>query len=441
MTDWLKKRIWLATAIVVVLALGGVVFGLFQQGFFYTKQEIPFAGEVMSEQIRAEVKTSAYSGAPNSSTILRRTLRIFEQTSSDTPYMAEWYMLAGAVSSQPALRSHIYLCEDQILLARAYIATGNKDSAKRLLDSVYRDFTEISSDGVHSRLRSYLTAEELWISPDAETDSKLDRIPSYSSSSGLGLAYIDVYLRYYEKWGTAADLESILERAAELCPPGSVLSEGLLFEQTTARPLPGNVGEAQEYAEPDVLSFSGSKLAYMNLDTLRALADLSPGYQADYSAAQEVLAAGRISDEVPLYALAYEKESRGYIYYQGDVPSLAIEDSLLVMLSLAKDGTLGADEVRWLKNQLYGMSGITTKYDVLSGQSANSEEFLRAYGLVLQIARYTGDDALFSLAYGKLMMGISTNQDSDAYGIFYQQTDDLRILLRLRDNLEAVVGV
>ena len=431
----MKKRFWRIPASILLLA-GIAVVIIWQLGFFYQKEPVSFSEHPLTSLMKETVAEKQRFTKPAAAEIQSGTLKLLRDEVGSAPYVASWYLLSGTVSTQPALCSNVYLCRDQIALVRSYVSLGKKSEARELLQAIYEDF--LGEDGF---LQASMTAEELGITSKIPTDDIYDTIANMESSVGIGLLYIDAYLHYYEKWGLSEDWENIKIRAAELCPPGEIFEENVPFFQAdiAARPVDEVNPEIPLPSETNIVPFAGTPISSLSLETLRILSEIENAYEADYEKARNIVEGAQISAEVPLFAAFYSEDS--YFYFVGNIPSARTKDSLFVMLTLAEENKLGDREKLWIKNQMYTMEGFSESYDIFSGQATGSSARAEVYALVLQIARYVGDDAMYALAYERLQRFFAVAEGSAARGTLFQTTEDNRILIRACDNLQAVIGI
>ena len=419
---------------VIALLLCGVVLFIWKPFSSYDRVPTGFSTPTLTEQMQQDITNSTRSGGFSADGSLQRMRRLFDKTGMDTPFVASWYMPEGSIKAQWAKQSHIYLCEDQILMILCYIEAGDAGAAKHLLDATLTSFTD-PEGGMYS----YRTAKDLDIYPEAESDETLERIPQQPSSVGYGLLYLDAYLRYYEKWGSAGDWDTITRISASICPPGTIIRESIDFQQLVESSTIINTGE--EPSDPQPSYFKGTPLSLLSIETLRVLTAVDAAYEADYQRAQEILNGAEISSTVPLYALSYDDNSDTYLYYQGNLPSFRITDTLAVVRSVATENKVQENTLRWLKERLYSGTGMTESYDLVTGASTSSDESLAAYGILMQIAQYISDDSLFSLCAEALMRNTATSSDSEIYRLIYSTTPDKRILLRSKDNAEMILAL
>ena len=427
-------KIWIVLAGIILTA--AVVLGvLYSRGFFYKSIPIELTQMGLTAQMKEYVQDKHQERKERGETIFLDRSVVFGKSSellgkSSDVYMCSWYLLSGGTTVQPAEQSAYYLCEDQILLANAWIELGEKAEARKLLHAIYEDFGK--ENGYLSEMIEITEVEKNTKITDTYDDF-YDRLGKY----GRSVKYINAWFRYYKKWGTGSDWRTIKKIAEELIPIQKSFPEDFPIEGTFKK----YVDKPQSATRPETFFSESVGLAGLMPETMEIFIHLDQEYNGISQQADAILAGGQISKEVPLYAIGYQNESGSYFYSNQIANHVDLKSSLYIMNELAKQGELEDVSIQWLKKQLYTSAGFVEKYEIISGVPVQTQESVESYGIVMQIARIIEDDNLYALGFDKLINRLATHSQSSARGAIYRTTEDGRILIRARDNLEAVIGL
>ncbi len=434
------KAVYIVVPAILVLAGLIALYLLFQSGFFYKRHDVGSLTMTKGEDIRTAIDDSGVSA----SGLAARTTSLLRTSAHTSPYVVSWYLLPGSIKSQPALASEYLITSDQILLLRSYIASGRKDAAKSLADSIEKDFT-----GGNGYLVPCLKSSDVFANWDSvspfKTDALYDELPSGLYSYGDTVAYLRALLEYYAKWGSESDWTRITDLAGLLASDGNVFPEDQTLEATTPAPiLTGEASDVVSHPEDQIASagsYSGVLLSGMDLEVFRMLAAIDAKYQPLYDRAVEIVSGGYISQELPLFAYAYTQSTGGYTYTSGQATEVDLVCSLKVILHLAEEGKAPAASLAWIKEQLYNQGILYKTYDVITGEAVSEEECTESYGIVLQIACAADDPNLFGIALSSAENHLATKSNSAAYNAIFRNTDSSRIAVYAKDNLEVLLGI
>ena len=434
------RLIYIAIPAALVLAALIVLYLLFANGFFYKRHDIAAAQKPLGEEIRTVMDASRVSA----SDLAARTSTLLKTTARTDPYVVSWYMLPGSIKSQPALSSEYLLVSDQILLLRSYIASGKKDAAKSLADSIEEDFTDENGYLVPCLKSSEVLTGKDHVSP-FKTDANLDELPAGTYSFEDTVAYLRALLEYYAKWGSESDWTRINAIAGLLASDGNLFPEDLTLIGTTPAPvITGEKSDVLSLPEDQIASagsYSGILLSGIDLEVFRMLAVIDTKYQPLYDKAVEIVSGGYVSQDLPLFAYAYTQSTGGYTYTTGKATEVDLVSSLRVILHLAEEGQAPAASLAWIKEQLYNQGVLYKTYDVISGEAISEEECTESYGIVLQIARAADDPNMFDAALSCAENHLATKSNSTAVHSIFRNIDSSRIAVYAKDNLEVLLGV
>ncbi len=204
----------------------------------------------------------------------------------------------------------------------------------------------------------------------------------------------------------------------------------------TPTPKPSVSPQAVSGASVDVI-----RLASLDLFTMQQLAQLDSGWQTLYNKYREVVVAGFVSDELPLYAFGFAEASGAYVNYSGVTPYLDTYESLLTLLHLCEVGQQNTRSINWLRDQLLNKRAIYESYHIAQGQPADENECIAGYGIAARIARITGDQALYDAAVDRLLWHRATSQTSDVRGAVFREAADELIYIFAVDNAWALLGM
>ena len=433
------RKILLFSAAALVLVAGAVVLILYLNHFFYKRANFAVDYVGISEDMSEALTDTAI----DNDALLSRTITLLQDKTGVAPYIVDWYMIPGSISSETALASTNLVAEDQILLLRAYIEANRKADAKELLKAIDEDF--VSEDGYIVQSIPVSQVTDITVGTDSVYD--LETVTSTDSLEDT-IAYLGALLLYYDKWGVPSDFTRI-EKYADLLysESGSFIQNQEVILLT---PTPYAIGEGQDIleaaeeteAETEVVgSLWTLPLSSLDLDVFRMLASYDSKYQVMYDHALAILQGGVISSDIPLYASSYQQDEENYVYTSGDEYQFDLVSSLTVMLHLASEDALPTDSVAWVREHLYNEGILYQTYDVISGQAVSEEESTEAYGLLLQIAIETDDLTLYTKTLDAIVRNLATSSKSAAFSSVYRRTDANRVTIYAKDNLEVYLGV
>jgi len=434
------KPVYIVIPAVLLLAAAAAAYFLFTGGFFYKRHDVGLVQKSVSDDFRSVIESSSVTA----SGLAAKTSALLKTSPRTDPYVVSWYVLPGSIKNQPALASEYVTASDQILLLRSYIASGKKEEAKTLADSIARDFTGDSGYLASYRKRSEILTGKNAASP-FQTDKAYDELPAESDSYEVTVGYLRALLEYYSKWGGESDWKRIVAIADLAASDGNAFPEDLTLKGVTPAPfVTGEDSDVVSLPKDQIAtdgSYTGVLLSGLDLEVYRMLSAVDSKYQPLYDAALKITSGGFISQEMPMFAYAYTQSTGGYTYTDGKDTEVDLVSSLKVILHLAEEGKAPAASLAWIKEQLYNQGILYKTYDVISGEAISEEECTEAYGIVLQIARAADDPNLFAIALTCAENHLATKSNSSAVNAIFRNTDSSRIAVYAKDNLEVLLGV
>lgn len=176
-----------------------------------------------------------------------------------------------------------------------------------------------------------------------------------------------------------------------------------------------------------------TKLCYLDLPTLRMLSNIDyRNWKEVYDKSVEILNGGYISDNVPLYALMYNKNSNTY---DSDNPDTLV--SMITILNKLDDSQDVSKSIAWIKEKFKKDGKIFTSYDRESGESASDIESTSTYSMIVQIASRIGDYELETMAMDRIKAFQIKNPQSKVYGGFGSEDGSQ---VHSYDNLNALIA-
>lgn len=138
-------------------------------------------------------------------------------------------------------------------------------------------------------------------------------------------------------------------------------------------------------------------LCYIDLATMKHLADENKQLEQAYLSADQILKNGQISETFPLYYSWYNYEKAKY-----EEDDLNMAEELVTILHLAQIGELPDNTLEWIKSHM-NSTGIKARYDV-NGQVVDGYNYdsTAVYALVVRIAQETGENELKRQAIRKM---------------------------------------
>lgn len=138
-------------------------------------------------------------------------------------------------------------------------------------------------------------------------------------------------------------------------------------------------------------------LCYVDILTMDALGEETKELQAAGQNARDILLAGQISEEFPLYHCRYDYKKQTYT---GEELNMA--EAMVTLLHLAEAGYLPENTIAWLKKQM-AQGGIMARYDV-EGRVVDGYRYesTATYALLAQLAQVQGEEELRAQALRKM---------------------------------------
>jgi hypothetical protein len=332
---------------------------------------------------------------------------------------------------------------DQILLLRLYVAQGEKKSAKILLKAIEKDFTDDNGNIVGHRLITGISS----ISDSAPKNDYFPEMEDPDLTAGVSLeancAYLRALLEYYSKWGTQEDWTRIEELASLIYTDGQFLHDRVFDPLQSTDILVGmEDSEAFLDANPEISeAYPALMLSALDLEAFRMLAEADEKYRSMYDDALALVEGGMLTEDLPLFSLAYSEESGGYVFFIGKEAEIQLVPSLKTMLHLAEVGKLPKESLTWVKEQIFNSGFLYERYDIISGNPTSEIEETEAYGLVLQIAAAAGDTDLYVRTLSRLERSLATLDSSAVKYLIFRSVGSKRNMITAKDNLQTMLGM
>lgn len=426
--------------VLILLVAASVILIVFREQIFYERIDYTVQKYAPSEEMRAGIGQEGYIP----SYMYSKTKEMLIRKQGTSPYILSWYLLPGQLSGMTDGQSQYLESTDQILLLRLYVKEGDRKSAKTLLKAIDKDFTDDNGNIVGHRLITEITR----LSGKAPKNAYVTELENPDLTTGVSLeadcAYLRALLEYYARWGTADDWSRIEELATLIYPQGGqFLYDRVVDPVQSANFLVGlEDSEAFLDANPEISeAYPALMLSALDLEAFRMLADADPKYQPMYEDALALVKGGLLTENVPLYSLAYSKDAGGYVYYAGKETEVQLVPSLKTMLHLAEVGELPKESLAWVKEQIFNSGYLFERYDIISGNPKSDAEATEAYGLVLQISAAAGDADLYLRTLSRLERSLATMDTSAAKYLIFRSAGSSRNMITAEDNLQTLLGL
>lgn len=340
-----------------------------------------------------------------------------------------WQRIAGLLTGQTAELSSAYLTADQLAAAWIHLEQGNKEA--------------LLSDLVRIRTR-YITGQGLpasQISIDAE--GRIIRPDTFSTRASL--SWLRLLAESYSLTGSEdlltelrAASDALLSRTGSdgLLPPDSsmaILADSPRSDPAATPTIRPSVTPTPVIAEERAVI----RLADIDLYALKLLIPLDPRWQKVFDRQKSILADAVQSDELPLFAYAYDPAADAMIGFSGSQPLVAMEDVLLTLLHVFEAGEPRQDVLSDIRSRFYEDSAVFEQIHRATGVRSNDSECIIGYACLARIARIVDDPFLYEKAVSRLAWHIATSTRSAAYGAVFRTDPDDRIRVSAADNLAA----
>lgn len=337
-----------------------------------------------------------------------------------------WQRLAGRSGTPPAVSSDTVGTDDQVLLMRRSVESGNRTA-----------FQEI-----FRYLRDKRTG----------TDGRLLGADGAPADNRVALDALRAMAEAYSAWG-GKDVEKAIRSAsgallgsggnqglpadAALNLPGPSPTPGTLISPTpaaAASPTPAVTGIPVQ-TRPFVL------LAGLDLYTMKLLSSIDARWEQAATSSLAVIKSAFLDEILPLYRAGTDPATGTVIPYTGDKPVVDTLSSLIVILHLCETGAQRAESVAWIRQCLYNDGAIYASYAIVSGDPFDRTENPACYAVAARIARILEDKDLYGLATARLTWQIADLRSSPAYGTVFRTTADGLVEVRAADNAWALLGL
>ncbi len=171
-------------------------------------------------------------------------------------------------------------------------------------------------------------------------------------------------------------------------------------------------------------------LCYIDLFTMRRLAEYDQRWRSIYGNMRNIAEQGYISDRFPMFAMAYNYTER--IYREGDINMV---EAALTALNLASVGECPEETISWLKESLKN-GAIFGSYSH-DGKANSDIESTAIYAICVMIAKEVGDEDMARMSVDKMDNLQVMDKTNEVYGTF---ADPVSLDLYAFDNLMALLA-
>ncbi|MCQ2517002.1 MAG: hypothetical protein MJ094_09140 [Saccharofermentans sp.] len=382
-----KKILTISIIALVAILLGGLYL-------WYMKLYGSASKIKIEEQARAnyDYQVIASNHGIVSDYLWQRTKTLMTDSDANN-LIPEYQMIAGRLSYQEAERSDSYRLEDQALLLRMYVRTGDRFSAISLKNSVYAYFDMASQ-----------------------------------SNRSL-MAWTDAFMEYYSFYGSTEDFSRIEElRDLLFDDEGNVRAEDLTVVAYM---------ELESNEDPTFSNVTGIEIASINLRLISELENNGMLPQGSYQKNLELVLGSSVSSELPLFAYAYVD---GIYVYSHNVPAAVdVEESVITMRHLSEVDELPDSSYAWLKNTLMN-NGVLRSQFYYSQGITSGEEAADIYPDIMHIALCIDDSDLYERAATLIGMRVATYNNSPALSMVFREIDG-RFIFYARENIDICLAV
>ena len=223
-------------AVVAVVLVSVGIWFLIRNGAFYKKEDTAGNDYSMSTEMSHVISESAI----HKGYMFSRTTKLLSEDRKTEPWVLPWYVIPGTTRSVPAMESAYVDTFDQILLLESYILEGKRSKADTLIDAIDRSLTDESG-----LLLSFRKADDL-INNDRKKEEPglpyedpsfllLEKPPVSMKAS---TRYLRALLDYYDKWGSAKQLEKIEALAEKIFSTGEMTAYRSADQAAMPTPIP-----------------------------------------------------------------------------------------------------------------------------------------------------------------------------------------------------------
>jgi|GEM_PF-610887 len=371
--------------------------------------------------------------------LFSRTKKLMLENASDGVLIPSSYRIAGRLVTQPAEESGVYLLTDQALLLKAYVRAGERSAAIALKSQVNDRFLSSTSG-----LYCYAV-----YSDDYEGERTLDTI----ASNTCNIEWLDAYLEFYSVYGGSDDYDIIYRLSQALFDEeGNPVAESLTVaryvesamvseeevsdepdEEASLDTIYGS--EAEEETEASVKTVEGVKLSDVKLRLIYNLEQNDIIAEGAYENALEIVKGALATENIPLYAYAYEYGTEGinYIYAADEAGTMSVTESLKTMRNLAEMGQLDSSVFALLSQEIINDGLVYDRYYLTTGNYGQADDG-GAYADALELSYYMEDESLFALLCNIEGRRVASKSSSDALYMIFRQ-DESRYDFYAAENL------
>jgi len=361
--------------------------------------------------------------------------------------LVSWYQQANQELGQPARWSAELLAQDQLLYGFWLAEQGNQRAFGQWHEQFLATF--LSPEGLVYASRQLALTGPVSTFSDLQAQNQLEPVAEPEPSWPDSLLYARVLALAYAQW-PGAELDRQEHDLAESL--GQAIGPGLSPDEVVAIPTPVPTQDPaatptpkpEQPAEPAGNGFASEpvvRLSSLDLLSLKALAEIEPGFSSRYEEALALLRGGLISDALPLYAHSYLASPPGYVRFVSQAPVVDLTDSLSCALHLAEVGALEPRTLSWLMEHLLNDKVLYMSYHIAQGQASTAEESLSGLALAARIARIADREQLYRAAAERLLWHRATSPTSSVRDAIFRQDSQGLVTMTARENILALLAL
>lgn len=409
----INRKTIIAIAIVLLAALllgGGYIW--------YTNNYGNMKKIVLDEQtsLDYEWQLRASENGLTGDYLWARTKELMLRNAEDGTLIPSTLMIEGRLVTEPQEESGVYKLSDQALLLINYVRRGDRFAATNLVNEVYSRY-------------------------DFSTET------NYEKSS-----WLMAFLEYYVAYGKTSDYERITSLTALIFDSdGNIIPESISVASYNSSDYVSLdvIGDDDGHSSLDgtdrevadsYYTFDGVTLSSINLKLIRTLENNNLLPAGSFEKNLELVLNGTVSEDIVLYAYAFEILDDGSISYINShkyPASVDVFESIVTMRNLSEVGELPNSAYIWLKNTIINNPIIKDSYFFVSGY-IDGAEAMDCYTDILHIAINMDDMDLYSRVITGIGGRVATYNNSPALSMVYRSFED-RYIFSARENLEIAI--
>ena len=349
-----------------------------------------------------------------------RTKELMLKNASNDTLIVSSVTLPGTLIDQEQSKSGEYLLSDQALLLKAYVGDNERIKAKALYDRVNKDI-------------------------DITNASTTDKI-----------MWLDAFVRYYSSYGTSKDekklsayVDEVFDEQGFIKPSSMEVSkysgqayvssantDDALSTGSAIGDLEAGGSNGSYKADEEKITVDCVLISCVDLRLIRELENNNFLPEGSYERNLSVVKGAKISDDIPLYAYAYEVKDGeiNYLYSSLNSGTINITETVETFKNLALVNELPEESYSWLKTTLFGNDVFYDTYFMMTGRPDGNDSF-DSYVDIATIALIREDSSTFDLCMRRIGNKVATLNTSPALSMVFR-SEGGRNITYAKDNLE-----